>query len=293
VYGRPALAVPVTQVQARVSITANPRSKPGTVRIQSPNIGLEAMLDELSEQHPIRVAIIGVMNALEIDHIPACTLRLTSTIPVASGLGSGAACAVAITRGMATFLGHPLPDEKVNALAFEVEKIHHGIPSGIDNTVITYAKPVYYIKGQPIETLRVAMPFSLVIGDTRVSSPTSIAVGDVNKSWKADKPFYESAFDAMGEIAKQARLAIEGGKPRDLGPLMNENQEWLQRINVSSPELEALITAARQAGALGAKLSGGGRGGNMIALVTPDTASRVISALKTAGAIHILLTEVF
>ncbi|MEI7988065.1 MAG: mevalonate kinase [Chloroflexota bacterium] len=292
VYGRPAIAVPVMQVQARAAITANPRAKPGTIRIQSANIGLETILDELSEEHPIRKTITSVADALHVDHIPACTIRLISTIPVASGLGSGAAIAVALIRSLSAFLGHPFSDDQVNALAFEIEKIHHLTPSGLDNTVITYAKPVYFIKDQPLETFQVGKPFLIAIGDTRISSPTALAVAEVHRSWKADKAFYERVFDSIGGIVIKARQAIESGDIELLGLLMNENHEWLRRINVSSPDLDHLVSVARMAGALGAKLSGGGRGGNMIALVTPENAERVAQALRTEGVMRTILTKI-
>ena len=85
-----------------------------------------------------------------------------------------------------------MTNEQVNAIAYEIEKIHHGTPSGIDNTVITYGKPVFFIKGQPIETFKVGKPFTIVIGDTGISAPTKEAVGDVRKLWEADK-------DTMGK----------------------------------------------------------------------------------------------
>jgi mevalonate kinase len=292
VYGRPAIAVPVQQVYVKVTVQAIPHAKPGVVHIHSSNIGLHATLAELAQEHPIRVAFQGVLDELGLEQMPASTLHIDSTIPVASGLGSGAAVAVAIIRAVSIFLNHPLPDERVNALAFEVEKIHHGTPSGVDNTVITYNKPVYYVKGQSVQTFRVAMPFTIAIADTRVASPTVLTVNDVRKAWEADKPAYERIFDAIGVLVVEARQAIEQGKPQEMGPLMDENQEYLARLNLSSPELERLIEAARKSGALGAKLSGGGRGGNMIALVTPDCAARVAHALQEAGAMHVILSEV-
>lgn len=293
VYGRPAIAVPVRQVYAKATMQSIPHAKPGVVHVHSSNIGLHSTLAELAEEHPIRVAFRGVMDELGIDIMPASTLHIESTIPVASGLGSGAAVAVAIIRAVSVFLDHPLPDGRVSALAFEVEKIHHGTPSGVDNTVITYNKPVYYVKGRPLETFHVAKPFTIAIADTRIASPTVLAVNDVRKAWEADQAGYENIFDAIGALVEEARQAIEQGKPQDMGPLMDKNQEWLARMDLSSPELEGLIEAARSSGALGAKLSGGGRGGNMIALVTPDCAARVARALRAAGAMHVVLSEVY
>jgi mevalonate kinase len=185
-----------------------------------------------------------------------------------------------------------MSDEEVNVFAYEIEKLHHGTPSGIDNTVVTYAKPVYFIKGQPIETFKVAEPFTIVIGDTGVSAPTRESVGDVRKLWEGDQAKWEKVFDEAGMIAKEARGVIESGKWKELGELMNMNHMLLQEMTVSSLELDRLVSVAIDAGALGAKMSGGGRGGNMIALVTPDIAETVSEALLEAGAYNTIITQV-
>ena len=292
VYGRPAIAVPVTQVKAKAAVQADVRAAPGTVRIHAAEIGLDTHLEDLSAKNPLAAAIHLVLQALKVSRLPACTIRIHSTIPVASGLGSGAAVSVALLRAVSGFLGRPLPDDRVCALAFEIEKIHHGTPSGIDNTVITYAQPVYFVKDEPIQILRVARPFTIVIGDTGVSSPTSVSVGDVRKAWQAKREHYESLFDSAAGIADAARVSIETGMPENLGMLMNANHGILKRMGVSSPELDRLVQAAQAAGAWGAKLSGGGRGGNMIALVDSKQAGRVAAALESAGAVRTIITEV-
>jgi mevalonate kinase len=110
--------------------------------------------------------------------------------------------------------------------------------------------------------------------------------------WEADKQKWERVFDQVGGIVKQARDAIESGKWEMLGDLMNQNHRLLQEMAVSSPELDRLVESARTAGALGAKLSGGGRGGNMIALVRPENAENVTSALRKADAKNTILTQV-
>lgn len=292
VYGRPAIAVPVLQVRAKALVSVDPRSFPGLVKFQAPDIGLESSLYDLPEDHPLAAVILKAAAALKLSHIPACTIKITSSIPIAGGMGSGAAVSVAILRAFSASLGHPFSDEQVSELAYEVELIHHGTPSGIDNNVITFAKPVYFVKGKPVETLRVKEPFNLVIGDTGVLSPTSSVVNDVRTAWEADRAQYERLFDRAGEFAAAARQAIENGSVDELGPLMDENQAVLEEMRVSSPELEKLIGAARHAGALGAKLSGAGRGGNMIALVKPETSNRVAMALAEAGALHTIVTEI-
>jgi mevalonate kinase len=185
-----------------------------------------------------------------------------------------------------------MADEELNAFAYEIEKLHHGTPSGIDNTVVTYAKPVYFVKSQPLELFKAGKPFTIVIADTGVSAPTKESVGDVRRLWMNDRSRWETVFDKIGEISFTARRAIEAGRPELLGELMDENHVLLQKLTVSSPGLDQLVEAARMTGALGAKLSGGGRGGNMIALVEPETAENISSALKEAGAKNTIVTQV-
>jgi mevalonate kinase len=292
VYGRPAIAVPVNQVRAKVIVTSEPRSPQGLVRLIAPDIGLETTLSTLAEDHPLAAAIRIAAKAMNLSHIPACSIQITSNIPIAGGMGSGAAVSVAILRAFSASVGHPLNDQQVSELVYEVEKIYHGTPSGIDNTVITYAKPVYFVKGKPMEILPVKRPFSLVIADTGIQSSTAAAVSDVRLAWESHPAQFEKLFNAAGVTATAGRKAIESGRIESLGPLMNENQVILSQMGVSSPELDNLIEAARLAGALGAKLSGAGRGGSMIALVTKEGSNPVIQALFNAGAAGVILTEI-
>jgi mevalonate kinase len=297
VYGRPALAVPLTQVHADVDVTDSPRAG---IWIHAPDVDLHAELNSLPSDHPVAAAIRSVFSALDPHPLPLSRLqereieiRITSTIPVASGLGSGAAVTVALIRALSSFFFHPLlSNEQINSLAYEIEKLHHGTPSGIDNTVVTYARPVYFVRGQPIETFKVGAPFTLVIADTGVPAPTKESVGDVRKLWEADKPRWERVFDEIGNIAKEARDVIERGKTKELGSLMDANHTLLQSLTVSSPELDRLVKAARTFGAGGAKLSGGGRGGNLIALVEADRAAHVAESLLSAGAKRTIITEI-
>ncbi len=289
VYGRPALAVPVTQVHVDVEVSDSARSG---IWIEAPAVGLNAELNTLPSNHPLAAAINGLFSLARVSPFPNLDLKIASTIPVASGLGSGAAVTVALTRALSDHLSCSMTDKEVNAFAYEIEKLHHGTPSGIDNTVVTYAKPVYFVKDQPIETFTVGRPFTLVIGDTGLPAPTKESVADVRRLFEADEKSWDNLFDEVGDISLAARRVIEEGWIEMLGALMDENHALLQRLTVSSPELDRLVEAARQAGALGAKLSGGGRGGNMIALVEPEQAQTVVLALKEAGARHTIVTQV-
>ncbi len=292
VYGRPAIAIPVMQVRAKAIVMAEPRSPHGLVRLIAPDIGMETTLASLPEDHPMAVVIHKAAAAMQVTHIPACSIQITSSIPIAGGMGSGAAVSVAILRALSALLGRPLSDEQISTLVYEAELIYHGTPSGIDNTVITYAKPVYYIKGKPMEILSVKRSFNLVIADSGIKSPTAVAVGDVRQAWESHPQKFEQLFDAIGAIAASGRKAIEAGKVETLGPLMNENQDLLRQMGVSSPGLDNLVEAALTAGASGAKLSGAGRGGSMIALVQPEAVDLVATALLNAGAVGTIATEV-
>lgn len=293
VYGRPALAVPVTQVQATVEIW--PSDFRG-VWIDAPNIRLKAELRELPITHPLASVLRLLFDGLEVDALPHINIRITSTIPVASGLGSGAAVSVALVRALSAYLGEPAPDDQVNHIAFQIEKLYHGTPSGIDNTTITYSKPVYFQRGKPIETFKPRLPFTIMIADTGIAAPTREVVADVHRLWELNPAYWEELFDRAGEIAREARHAIEFGKIRELGALMDTNHKLLQQMTVSSPELDRLVEAARRAGALGAKMSGGGRGGNMIVLIDPAAnegrVARVEECLKRAGAKRVITTRV-
>ena len=289
VYKRPALAVPVNQVKADVEVSES--NQPG-VQIHAPNIGLTSDLASLPPDHPIASVILKTIQALGVSPLPNLSLTIESTIPVAAGLGSGAAVSVALIRALSTFFSHPLIDGQINELAFEIEKFHHITPSGIDNTVITYNMPVYYMKEKPIETFKPGKPFTIVIGDTGIPAPTKESVDDVRRLWLRDQPRFEAIFDEVAQISTMARHFIVSGRPELLGELMNHNHEFLQQLTVSSPELDALVDTARKAGARGAKLSGGGRGGNMIALADPASAESVAGALMSAGAKRTIITEI-
>jgi mevalonate kinase len=293
VYHRPAIAVPVLQVHFRAALFADPLAPAHTVWIDAPDIGLSARLEDLEPEHPIRFVFQQVMKVLNLTTFPSARVSLTSTIPLGSGLGSSSASAVALTRAISTFLGRPFPDDIVNRIAFETEKIHHGHPSGIDNTVITYEKPIFFVKDQPIEWLELAAPLHLVIADSGHATSTAEVVEDVHRHWTAQPDVYPHWFDEIGECAIQARFAMKTGNVAEIGAWTTRNHELLQKLNVSSDLLDTLVRAALKADALGAKLSGSGRGGNMIALVANEAAaSAMAKILASAGAVRTLITTV-
>ncbi|MBG0771101.1 MAG: mevalonate kinase [Anaerolineaceae bacterium] len=290
VYGQPAIAIPVLDVTATARVTPILSGGSGKIHIQAHDIQLDTMLADLPEDHPLAAAIHATLEEITPYHTPSFTIQLDSNIPIAAGLGSGAAVTVAIIRALSAFLGEPLPNPRISELAYEIEKIHHGTPSGIDNTVVTYQKPVYFQRGEPLQTLTPTQPTYWVIADTGEKTPTRDMVAGVRKLYESGPDTYEAIFTEIGQISRDARQALTQGDIDLLGALMNRNQLLLQDLQVSSPRLEKLIIAAREAGAVGAKLSGGGGGGNIIALTTYDKLSYLERYLLDEGAVRVMST---
>ena len=288
VYGQPAIAIPVSEVGVEVTLLA---STHGT-RIDAPGIGLLAEIAQLESTNPI-AKCIEVFSTETHNPVDNIDIKVISSIPVASGLGSGAAVSVALLKALNQHYATDLTVEHINAMAYEVEKIHHGTPSGIDNSVIAYGKPVYFIKGQPIETFSVRYPVHLVIGDTGVGALTKVAVADVRQLVNSQPGKYQPIIASIGEVVIAARAALELGDLPTLGDLMLRDQAHLEQLSVSSTELERLNMSAMDAGALGAKLSGGGRGGNMIALASSlSSGDKIGAALLAAGAKAVYRTTI-
>jgi mevalonate kinase len=292
VYGQPALAIPVQSLEATAQIRSIDPPLTGKIRISAPQIALHGWLDQLDSQHPIALIIALGLEILEVDHFPGFEVQISSTIPIAAGMGSGAAISIAILRALAAHFKHQIPLEEQSRLAYEIDKIYHGTPSGIDNNVITYALPVLYSTSAGIQPFKPKERFELIIADTGIKTSTATAVGAVRQGWMADPQRYEGIFSEIGRLVESAHQALLSGEILSLGPLMDQNQALLEQIGVSSPDLENLITIARGAGAAGAKLSGGGMGGTIIALAEKTKLPDVLQALQKKGAATLICTEV-
>lgn len=292
VYGQPAIAVPVSGLRVVARVEVNPPGERGLRVVAGDMNRVLPLISELSAVRDALELTAGLVLARLQHQPPDLTISIESDIPIASGLGSGAAVSAAFARALSAALGNPLNNAALNEIVYEVEKIHHGTPSGIDNTVIVYEQPVYFVRQRPIEQFDIKQPFTLLIGDTGQSASTKIAVGDVCALYEAEPERIQPVIEAIGMLVQQARRVIEAGDIEQLGRLMTRNHGHLRVLTVSSPELDALVQAALDAGALGAKLSGGGRGGNMIALVTAETKTAVRTALLSAGAKQVFETTV-
>ncbi len=290
VYGRPAIAVPVWQTTAQATVTDAPPGS-GCV-ITAHDISLTFSLAAAPADQPLALVARLTLATLGIKAIPDWRIDLRSQVPIASGMGSGAALATALVRCIFDHVGQsPIP-EQVSSLVFESERLYHGAPSGIDNTVIAHGVPIWFVKGETPQPFTPPRPFTIVIADSGVRSPTKETVGAVRRAWQADPLAYEHCFDEIASLTHDARRAIEAGDWPRLGSFFDRNHELLARLDVSLPVLERLVDAARRAGALGAKLSGGGRGGNVIALVFSDDVEGVSQAFLDAGACRVITTTI-
>jgi hydroxymethylglutaryl-CoA reductase len=260
VYGRHALALPIP---AAVSVTL-------------------AEAPELSHDLPdefVRnlLAELGVTTA-------GWHIKVDSRLPFGKGLGSSAAVAVAIARAFNARLDLGLDDERINAVAFESEKLAHGTPSGVDNTLATYAKPMLFSNDGALsfELVDPAGVPPLVIGWGEETGSTKEMVASVRERYAALPAHYDAIFDEMDRLGRDGVALLRDGDWNALGALMNVCHGLLNAVGVSTPQLERMVALARQSGAAGAKLTGAGGGGSIVALC-PGTADAVAAALRSAG----------
>jgi len=280
VYGTHALAAPVPLA---IEAQAQDGDKDG-VELLIPRWGVEERWSPHAEpRHSLQASVNLILQKLELTRRKT-RIEVFPQVPRAMGLGGSAALAVAVIRAVSAHFRLGLTDDAVNALAFECEKIAHGTPSGIDNTMATYGRLLLYKRGTPplMRELNVPKPIPIVIGVSGVESLTAKMVAKVRAAYERHERMYQRIFDELDTLAQQAAGALEGYQLEELGELMNVAQGLLNALGVSSWELEELVEIARNHGALGAKLTGGGGGGSMVALC-PEGAERVAEAMQRAG----------
>ena len=202
----------------------------------------------------------------------------------ASGVGSSAAHCAAIARAISEFFDLGLSDEEINNIAYEGEKGYHGAPSGLDNTCATYGTLITFKRaegGNQIKKLELDHNVDMVMANTGIPVDTKAVVAGVKERKEADPEKYKDIFSRYQDIVDEAIPALKAAEWEKVGELMDENQKLLREIEVSHPKLEELIKIAKENGALGAKLTGGGAGGYMVAL-TPgkELQDKVAEALK-------------
>lgn len=216
-------------------------------------------------------------------------IRLGGELPTMSGIGASAASCVAIARAVSDEMNLNYADEQINKTAYEMEKAFAGNPSGIDNTVATFGGLLWFEKnfgGGPnkIERLRVPQPVEIVMGNSGVVANTKAMVEGVAERRGKEPEKYAAAFKQFEGLVFKAREALEKGDLQAVGGLMDENHDLLQEIEVSCKELDELVAIAKENGAFGAKVTGGGGGGSMVAL-TPgkELQEKVARAMEARG----------
>lgn len=237
-----------------------------------------------------KTSIKNVLNFMEVNlDKKALKITLGGSLVCASGVGASAASCVALARAINDEFKLGWDDTQINAAAYEGEKGYHGTPSGIDNTASTFGGLVYFIKnlkGGPntIETIKLKKPFELVIASSGMTANTSVVVADVRKKKDENPEWFKEIIQEYQKVVKDGREVLENMQLERVGRLMDKNHELLQKITVSHDVLDKMVKIARDNGALGAKMTGTGRGGNMIAL-TPgsELQNKVYNALKSAG----------
>lgn len=279
VYGEPAIAFPFQETFVSAKVEA------ATAMM----VDCHYFTGELSEVPPqlksIKEAIHQTLNTLHQEHA-TLKITITSTIPAERGMGSSAATAVSIVRSLFDYFTVPCTPDTLLSLVNRAEKIAHGNPSGIDAAATSGNEPLFFIKGHPLETfpMNVSNAF-LIVADTGIKGQTRAAVSDVAYLFEQHQHEVSQHIIDLGHLTKLAKKVILSDDVHSLGNIMNQAQEHLRALTVSNDQLDQLVIAARKNGALGAKLTGGGRGGCMIALAdSKEQAKKIASAIESAGA---------
>jgi len=240
--------------------------------------------DKIDQQ---KDSINRILKKMDIDlSKKGLEITLEGNLYCASGIGASAASCVSLARALADHYEKDIADEEINEIAYEGEKGYHGTPSGIDNTASTFGGLIWFERGEKnvMDKIDIHNPIEVVIGNTGKVANTTAAVAGVRERKEKNPDKYKEIFNRAENIAYLAKDALQDEDHKELGKLMNENHKLLQQIEVSSRELDFLVKLARDSGAYGAKLTGGGLGGNIIAL-TPgrDLQDEVSNAIEKEG----------
>ena len=282
VYGIPAVA---SAIGAKTTALVERKSGSGyelkDERAETPGYKAEKL-----EQQKESLEIMLKFMKIDMQH-NHYVITLGGDLIAASGVGASAASCAAIARAFSQELGLDFSDEKVNEVAYEGEKGYHGTPSGIDNTAATYGGLIWYRRegsAQLMERMRLRKPIEIVMGNTGKVADTRVVVAGVKERKEKEPEKYGRIFQEADQLVRNARKQLEAFDLEKVGACMNENHRLLQEIGVSSPELDTLVKLARDAGAVGAKLTGTGRGGYMVAL-TPGLKlqEQVANAIEQNG----------
>jgi mevalonate kinase len=282
VYGLPAIASAIgAKTIALVERQSGSGAEIKDERPETPGYKVE----KLAEQKESLAKMLSFMNIdTERNHFK---ITLGGDLIAASGVGASAASCAAIARAFSEELNLAYSDERVNDVAYEGEKGYHGTPSGIDNTAATYGGLIWYKReasSQHMERMQLKKPVGIVMGNTGIVADTKVVVASVKERKEKSPEKYAPIFEEAEQLVRDARTQLEAFDLKRLGTSMNRNHELLQQIGVSCDELDMLVDLARDSGALGAKMTGTGRGGYMVALSPgQDLQERVAVEIEKKG----------
>ncbi len=283
VYGKHALALPIVD-----AVTARVAKQSSATTLSIPEWGIRQTVTADTKTYGAIMALI--FRELDIRD-SGFSVELHSKLPRAMGLGSSAAIAVALTRGFNEALNLGIDNARINAIAFACEQYAHGTPSGIDNTIATYAVPILFRNTEALQRqeLTLAEPVPLVVAFSHQPGLTREQVAGVRARRDRQRDRYDAIFAEIDALSQAGARALEAGDYEDLGALMNICHGLLNALEVSTAELESIVGIARAAGAVGAKLTGSGGGGAVVAL-SPGRVDEVTAALQAAGFDTLALT---
>jgi mevalonate kinase len=224
-------------------------------------------------------ALLGELGA------PTVSVRARLELPAGSGLGVSAALGVAVSRAVLALSGVPDSGDgraRVLAGAAAWEGVFHGAPSGIDAAVAESGGCIQFSRAEGVEPVRLGRPLPLVLAVAGPPASTKLMVSEVARLRERRPVVVEKAFEGIAALVKNARLCLEAGDLPGLGKLMDLNQMLLAGLMVSTEGIERACDVARRAGALGAKLTGAGGGGVVVALADLDPEPLVL-AFREAG----------
>lgn len=237
--------------------------------------------DELREN--LRRAFSAVLEGYEKER-PGLEVRVKRGLPPGAGLGCSAALAVSVVRALDSALGLERDAREVAEQSLRWERVFHGNPSGIDSAIAASGGMALFRRGEPLQSVDSPIKPLLVIGHSGQSASTRAMVEKVARLHARQRDEVEAIFDEMAELVLCGSSALEAGDAVALAELMDRDQELLQRLGVSTPRIDEMCRVALGAGAAGAKLTGSGGGGCMIALVEdPDSAKSALEALNRMG----------
>ena len=283
VYGYPAIAAALGHGLGSTVLPSNegpvlriPRWGQGGLKVRPTASG--AGVDSMG------FAFHVALNCLGLDDNVQIAVTIDGELPLGVGLGSSAAFAVCLIRGLARFFQINLSSEHVLSAAEHVERVFHGNPSGLDHTVVATGQCLHYHRSPtPIfSPIRLSTRVPLVIAWTQRQGTTKEAVAHLRSRHEQHPALYDDLFKSIGRLIQPAIEALEHGDLKRLGALFDINHGYLNACGISHPANEEMVHIARKHGALGAKLTGAGRGGASIA-IAPNGSDKMIEALNAAG----------